>query len=244
MIGLMIAGQVHGTSQTMWQNIENLAEQGEAYKVKHSLNKNPVNLDEWKKITGKASLVSHVQRGQNSCSIKEYIDVINKNQSEIYPIPNSTEKTAVMDQSDQNVLTVAPTWHNTAMVKYNLDFIWLKNSFLLFAAGAGLLAGANAAKSAGYSKDLVNPMSTLGTTLRFCGFLSSLLLSSRGKYSKFDCPNDNKLFVVQDEAVYAVPVSNSITIASEGVSLVQDGTSVYGAVEVVGRVVPIVSYTI
>ena len=214
MIGLMIAGQVHGTSQTMWQNIENLAEQGEAYKVKHSLNKNPVNLDEWKKIT------SEVREGQKNCSIKQYIDLINKNHSLVWDMPTTSEKTAVMDQSDQNVLTVAPTWHNTAMVKYNLDFIWLKNSFLLFAAGAGLLAGANAAKSAGYSKDLVNPMSTLGTTLRFCGFLSSLLLSSRGKYSKFDCPNDNKLVVVQDEAVYAVPVSNSITIPAEAVFVV------------------------
>lgn len=213
MMGLVFAGQMHGAlvdpKQNMWQNLQALAQQGQDFKSTRSLHQNPVNLEEWKKITGKVFLVNDIKAGKEHYSKKAYIDLTNKNQCSIWDMPNSSEKKAVMKQSDENVLQVAPTWHNTAMVNLNLDLIWLKNSLLFFAAGAGLFAGAHAVKSAGYSKDLVNQMSTLGVTLSVCG-LGSSLFSCRGKNSKFNYPGrDAQVVVVKDEAVPAVPVMHA-----------------------------------
>ncbi len=208
MIGLVFAGQVHDASidlgNTAWQNIKNLAEQGRKYQERHGLKENPVNLDEWKKTTGNISVYDDFSLTSKDKTVKHvsyFIHHTNENQYSIWGMQNTVLKKAVIKNSDQNVLKVARTWHNIAMVKYNLDLIWLKNSFLVFVAGAGLFAGVNAAKSAGYSKDLVNPMSTLGKTLGCCG-LGSLLLSSRGKYSKFNYNSTSKTGVVieQDQA--------------------------------------------
>ena len=215
MIGLVFAGQMDGVSihngKTAWQNIEALAEEARKYQEKYDLDVNPVVLNKWKQTTGKVSLVNSLQLGDKQCLINNYIDLTNKNQRSIWDMPNSDVKKVVMKNSDQNVLIVAPTSHNKAMVNYNLDLIWLKNSLLFFAAGAGLFAGAHAAKSAGYSKDLVNPMSMLGATLGFAG-LSSSLFSYRGKYSKFNCPNDNRFVIVENEAVVKSDIDEEAVI--------------------------------
>ncbi len=210
MIGLVFAGQMHGTSintsQTMWQHIQAVANKGKSKGVEFDEQK-------LKQIAGQVG--AWEQSNLKRITAKLFMNEVNSQVRLLHDIDSvimtrritDKDSMAVLQKIDANVLKVAPTSHNKAMVNWNLDLIWLKNSFLFFAAGAGLLAGAHAAKSAGYSKDFVNPMSTLGATLGVFG-LGSSLFSCRGKYSKFNYDNQYaSVFVEEDKAVPAVPVT-------------------------------------